>query len=203
MTGPGNRSQSDYALPVVRIRLPIWLLIWPAIFSAGMVAFLTMVVVNTWQAGRGSVIGILFLVPFILVPTGILLSLARAHLVTVGPSIHLRTTLTTRVIPAVDIHGFVLVDQTGRRDGGLFRRPAISLVPGSPSDAEYRWTNRNSAARAARRGWLLMTNQWGGDIPLSCVHHAIFSTRRADQAISDLNRWHQAALRLSSALPPP
>ena len=191
------------AVPEVSIRYPWALLIWPCVFFSGMALLLTPGLVRSWLAGDRRVSAPIVFLFFVVAPMAFIFGAARSSVQSHGTALRVRNGYRTRLIPAEDISGFVLVYKTGERPGFLnearplgagFGRVAIALRHGSSSVFADQGVGRSAMARRWRSVVAVLGNRWGTDLTLACLPDTAYSSRRTDRALVELEAWHRWAL---------
>lgn len=181
--------------PVVDLRRSRASLVWLVLFSASLSLFLIGVFVsNLGEAGLASAAAAgLVVVAFTGVLAGSVAAELRSSVHSDGTALRVRSGFVTRVIPANDIEGFVILDELGRRRDDGCLRLGVALRSGSPTDLRLHHaggTEWRTPLRVIRR---VLTCRWGRDLPLP----RFFLTRPPmEHALVDLARWHQWARRI-------
>ncbi len=181
--------------PVVDLRRSRASLVWLVLFSASLSLFLIGVFVsNLGEAGLASAAAAgLVVVAFTGVLAGSVAAELRSSVHSDGTALRVRSGFVTRVIPANDIEGFVILDELGRRRDDGCLRLGVALRSGSPTDLRLHHaggTEWRTPLRVIRR---VLTCRWGRGLPLPR-----FSLTRPpmEHALVDLARWHQWARRI-------
>lgn len=189
------------AVPEVSIRYPWALLIWPCVFFSGVALLLTPGLVRS-VLGGDQVVGasIVFLL-FVAAPVAFIVGAARSSVQSHCTALTVRNGYRTRLIPAEDIDGFLMVNQIGQRNDFLnlrrevgMGRVAISLRPGSRSVLADQGAGRSAFVRGLLGMVKLFSNRRGADLTLACLPATVFSSRRNDRALAQLEVWHRWAL---------